>query len=354
MEAYSHIDALIKEAINKKKKIVIYPMGPLGIEARNILYFRYDMEGVYVDNYLCQTNKHVISLQQYIDSVDGDDCFVILTAKAKELSQLLLQNLKDYNVRAEIKNVLDPVILQKDEKEDWFKSIKKYCKVKKTIGVDLIRMGRYGDGGYVMVNDLHKNKIAYSFGIGDETTWEENIAEYGIDVFCYDYSINYMRKTSDKINFYKLGVAGHDMPEQDLFSLETLIRQNHHENEQYMILKMDIEGAEWDSLSTVSEKVLKQFSQISFELHNFTDLSKSKGIAEIFEKLNRTHQAVWVHGNNACEVESANGNIEVPRLLEITYVNRDEYQFEECIYNGPISIDAPNMSMFHDIKMKNW
>ena len=34
-----------------------------------------------------------------------------------------------------------------------------------------------------------------------------------------------------------------------------------------MILKMDVEGAEWDFLDTVDTKTLKQFDQIVFEYH---------------------------------------------------------------------------------------
>lgn len=51
MEKYfNNIDLNIKRSIDLRKQIVIYPMGKMGIYAREILNKRYGREGIYVDN----------------------------------------------------------------------------------------------------------------------------------------------------------------------------------------------------------------------------------------------------------------------------------------------------------------
>ena len=41
-----------------------------------------------------------------------------------------------------------------------------------------------------------------------------------------------------------------------------MIKENGHNMEKNMILKIDVEYAEWDSLNEVSENILKQFKYI--------------------------------------------------------------------------------------------
>ena len=47
----------------------------------------------------------------------------------------------------------------------------------KVIGLNKIRIGKNGDGGYILLEDLKQIKIAYSFGIGAEISFEKYLAE---------------------------------------------------------------------------------------------------------------------------------------------------------------------------------
>ena len=46
-----------------------------------------------------------------------------------------------------------------------------------------------------------------------------------------------------------------------------MMKENGHLNEKNMILKMDVDGAEWNSLKDLTEDVLMQFKYILIEYH---------------------------------------------------------------------------------------
>ena len=74
----------------------------------------------------------------------------------------------------------------------------------------------------------------------------------------------------------------------------------------------------------------------------------SEEIINVLTKINKTHQSIWVHANNAGRVEQAR-NIVIPDLLEITYVLKDRYDFEDIEYSCPLDIDEPNL--LHHVKI---
>ena len=49
--------------------------------------------------------------------------------------------------------------------------------------------------------------------------------------------------------------------------MDELIIENGHSSEKNMILKIDIEHAEWESLKDISDTILSQFKYILIELH---------------------------------------------------------------------------------------
>ncbi|MDR2776538.1 MAG: hypothetical protein LBB17_00620 [Puniceicoccales bacterium] len=62
----------------------------------------------------------------------------------------------------------------------------KYFAPKDVVDKNLVRIGCDHDGGYIMVDDFGKCDAAYSFGIGNDVSWDLDIAKRGIDVFMYD------------------------------------------------------------------------------------------------------------------------------------------------------------------------
>ena len=67
-----------------------------------------------------------------------------------------------------------------------------------------------------------------------------------------------------------------------------------------MILKMDVEGAEWEILSCINENILARFDQIVLEYHELlaADKEKEKLIFSALSKINSKHKLIHLHGNN--------------------------------------------------------
>ena len=53
-----------------------------------------------------------------------------------------------------------------------------------------LRIGRKNDGGYVLLDNFSDGSVksAYSFGISNDVSWDEDIANLGIDVFMFDHT----------------------------------------------------------------------------------------------------------------------------------------------------------------------
>lgn len=211
-------------------------------------------------------------------------------------------------------------------------------KVVKGEGI-LIRIGREGDGGYNMLNDFSNVSCAYSFGIGGEWSWDLEISKMGIFVNMFDPFSDRFLHTSDVKNpllkFRNFGIAGEDKqavlnsprfkPQENLYTLEYLLKLDDNFDKTNMLLKIDVEGWEWDVLSNISSLILNKFSQIVLEFHWFEKITRTEemfsSVLNSLEKLNRTHQLIWVNGHNNADY-CVLGGVPIPSCMEATFVRR--------------------------------
>jgi hypothetical protein len=211
-------------------------------------------------------------------------------------------------------------------------------------GVDFVRKGIESDGGYVMVDDFANVYAAYSLGIGHEASWDLAIADLGLGVWQYDPTVEGPPTTHPKFQFRRVGIAAQTSADRAWCTLESLIVENGHEGQHNLILKMDIEGAEWDVLPSARAETLEQFSQVLVELHGLCDLDDADKILRVLDTLahlSRTHQSVHVHGNNWAGIATI-GGITIPDALEVTFVRRSDHQFVPCQRTFPTRLDFPN------------
>ena len=68
----------------------------------------------------------------------------------------------------------------------------------------------------------------------------------------------------------RIFIGGNSERKNNIQTLEDMIKNNRHKNEKNMILKMDVEFAEWNALNDISENIL-------------------------LRKLYETHQPFYVH-----------------------------------------------------------
>lgn len=170
----------------------------------------------------------------------------------------------------------------------------------------LKRFGSANDGGYLMCENLIEPLDgAYSYGVGPNDDWACEVSRrYHVPVHQYD-CFDPARPTCNggTFVFHNECVGDRNGYRESHFfdTLENQIKKN-GDTGRRLIIKMDIEGAEWDSLLAAPEELLASIPQITMEMHGF-DHPK---IVEVLRKLKRNFYLVNLHFNNwSCTPKAA-------------------------------------------------
>jgi hypothetical protein len=205
-----------------------------------------------------------------------------------------------------------------------------------------IRIGRDFDGGYVMLDDFLGITHALSFGIADDASWDLDIASRDIPVLQFDPKVAASPVSHPLFSFEQLRIAPVDYA--GAISLETILRTRVPSVADTLLLKIDVEGAEWEVLACLTDDVLIRFRQIVCEFHTLDRLvepefgDRAQGV---FERLTKNHFVCHVHGNNCGNFVNV-GNIPIPQSLEITFASRVRFTPSETAETFPTSLDRPN------------
>jgi hypothetical protein len=162
----------------------------------------------------------------------------------------------------------------------------------------LARFGSANDGGYLMCENLIEPlDAAYSYGIGPNADWDCDVSRrYHVPVHQYD-CFDPARPTCDGGTFDFHNECIGDRTAQAngrLFdTLENQIRKNGDLGRR-LIVKIDIEGAEWNALLATSDELLASIPQLTMEMHGSDDPK----ILEVLRKLKRNFYLVNLHFNN--------------------------------------------------------
>jgi len=170
----------------------------------------------------------------------------------------------------------------------------------------LKRFGSANDGGYLMCENLIEPlDAAYSYGVGSNDDWGCELSRrYHVPVHQYD-CFDPAQPTCNGGTFVfhnecvgnRSGYRGSHLFD----TLENQIRKN-GDTGRRLIIKMDIEGGEWDSLLAAPEDLLASIPQITMEMHGFDDAK----IVEVLRKLKRNFYLVNLHFNNwSCTPKAA-------------------------------------------------
>jgi hypothetical protein len=170
----------------------------------------------------------------------------------------------------------------------------------------LKRFGSANDGGYLMCENLIEPlDAAYSYGVGSNDDWGCDVSrQYHVPVHEYD-CFDPARPTCDggTFVFHNECVGDRTGSRESRFfdTLENQIRKN-GDSARRLIIKMDIEGGEWDSLLAAPDELLASIPQIAMEMHGDDDPK----ILEVLRKLKRHFYLVNLHFNNwSCTAKAA-------------------------------------------------
>ncbi len=217
---------------------------------------------------------------------------------------------------------------------------------------ELKRYGSVNDGGYLLCGNLLGPKmVGYSYGISGRDSWGCDVSrELGIKIHQYD-CFDTKKPTCSRGQFiFHPECVGPKKEMEDGRSYDTI--QGHfiknNDTQKQIVFKMDIEGAEWNSLLNTPENVLKSIEQLVIEFHvnwnPFSSENQKKREIEIkvFNKLAKYFYLVNIHYNNhACQ-----SNKPLPAsVFEILYVNKKIGIFDknwDGSYKNINSLDAPN------------
>lgn len=235
-------------------------------------------------------------------------------------------------------------------------------------GVAKRRFGARHDGGYVMLDAVREAGAVLSLGIGGDVSWDLAIAAEGLVVHQFDHTVEGPPLAHPSFCFHRKRVTG--SPARGAVTLGealVLLRQEcggaeppasgesdrarsdekqagdaHRGTD--AILKIDIEGAEWDVFDAATPDVLDGFAQIVCEFHGFDQAQDGAWYARarrVAEKLAAQFAVVHVHGNNFSPMLDW-GGFGMPSVLEVTYAHRGRFTVEPTRENLPALLDFPN------------
>lgn len=184
------------------------------------------------------------------------------------------------------------------------------------VGINKVRIGnRNGDGGYVIIDSNFGSKFILGYGVDKDLSFENELTErFDMKGFVFDHTIQEVPNVSANVTYFSEGIGSIDAP--PLFTLESHVKRLIPDGESF-ILKMDVEGCEWDVLRTAD---LSRVTQLIIELHEMQSAP-----ADVIEKLNKSFYLAHIHGNNCHNQPWARlDRIRmIPRYLECTYVRKD-------------------------------
>ena len=208
-------------------------------------------------------------------------------------------------------------------------------------GCRMERLGGVHDGAYLMCGNLFDGiKAGYSYGIGVADTWGCDIARrLAVPVHQYDcFDPGRPVCPGGATVFHDECIAPAQTRDGSGRVFDTLENQlaRNGDAARRVVVKMDVEGAEWDSLLHAPAGVLERIDQLAIELHG---VGEEKHVTAI-RRLKQYFHVANVHFNNqACQ----------PRLdpfpaaaYEVLFVNKQVANAGAPRLWAPHPLDQPS------------
>ncbi len=213
------------------------------------------------------------------------------------------------------------------------------------LGIPLRRIGTSCDGGYLIPDDLENINYCFSPGVSDTAVFEQVLHGLGIRSFLADYSVSGPPASLPECDFVKKFVGAANA--EHVMTLDGWVADKCPEADSGdLILQMDIEGAEYETLMATSSETLSRFRIIVLELHKLNHLDNRlffKFVDAALSKVLEQFDVAHLHANNAGGLTRMAG-IDVPRVAEITLLRKDRTVTKSPVLQLPNSQDVPNVA----------
>ena len=210
-------------------------------------------------------------------------------------------------------------------------------------GIELVRLGPDGDGGYLVPDDLDGIEYALSPGVSDESGFEAALAARGIRVFLADYSVDGPAESNPLFDFDKKSVGC--LENEQFLTLDGWKQARAPEYRGDLLVRMDIEGGEFETIMNLSPALLRQIRIFIIEFHYLHQLWNKpwfRQVSRVFEKLLGSHTVVHIHPNNCCGSFTSRG-LTLPRIAEFTFLRNDRVKTRRYRSDFPHALDRENV-----------
>lgn len=208
----------------------------------------------------------------------------------------------------------------------------------------LIRFGPDGDGGYLIPDDMAGIRTCFSPGVSFVSGFEKDCADLGMHVFLADASVDGPAEAHALFSFTKKFIGG--TARDGFITLDEWVSRSVADANSDLILQIDIEGYEYEVFLSTSDALMHRFRIIVAEFHLLDELvsvwsDRYKEIIRTFQKILRSHACVHIHPNNCCGSVKTNG-MEIPKVMEFTFLRKDRFGHSEYETSFPHELDADN------------
>lgn len=163
---------------------------------------------------------------------------------------------------------------------------------------ELERFGEPHDGGYLMcANLLNGVEAGYSYGISGYDGWGCDIStKVGVKLHQYDCFDTRQPACPGGDTEFHAECVGDTTKTDDGRSFDTMQNQfakNGDQNKR-LVVKMDIEAAEWDSFLHASDATLERIDQLAIEFHQIDE----ERFVKVVQRLRQFFHVAHLHFNN--------------------------------------------------------
>ena len=226
-------------------------------------------------------------------------------------------------------------------------------------GLTLERWGSAADGGYVVPADLlRKGEILITGGVGGNLDFEAEVEEKipGIKILLFDHTVDSLPTRSPRSAIWYRSELGPGAQQTTLVQTLQLAEVNANHD---VVLKLDIESAEWDLIAATPDESWDHVSLLILEIHHLESREAWKKYQTVLEQLDAHFLLIHAHGNNCSPtVHFKRQGVYVPTTMELTYINRRHIPKgvtpKRWNKPAPTSLDHANDPHHADLPLDYW